>query len=93
LNAKYCSGLETGLWHANLFLQGITHFVKNNFFENQKDDKKTKKTIDKKVVDHFVKKTGWVGDVRGFSAWGVGESLLGGGINQLIFDVLTFELK
>ena len=49
--------------------------------------------IDKKVVDHFVKKTLWVGDEIGFSAWGVGESLLGGGINQLIFDVLTFELK
>jgi hypothetical protein len=27
----------------------------------------------------------WVGDERGFSAWGVGVSLLGGGINQLIF--------
>ena len=82
LNAKYCSGLETGLWHANLFLQGITHFVKNNFFEKQKDEK-TKKMIDKKVVDHFVEKT--VVDVRGFSAWVVGVNLLGGGINQLIF--------
>ncbi len=87
MNAKYCSGLETGLRHASLFLQGITHFVKNNFFENQKDDK-NKKMIDKKVVDHFVKKTGWVGDVRGFSAWGVGVSCLGGP-----FDVLIFELK
>ena len=92
LNAKYCSGLETGLRHASLFLQGITHFVKNNFVEKQKDEK-TKKMIEKKVVYHLVKKTVRVVDVTGFSAWGVGESLLGGGINQGPFDVLTFELK
>jgi hypothetical protein len=69
---KRVSGMQTSSCRESLTSSKIT-FSKN------------KKMIDKKVVDHFVEKIVWVGDERGFSAWGVGVSLLGGGINQLIF--------